>query len=289
MERKDSHLTLVNTAYGTIVIDPKRDQKMARLLSLGGYPNEELLDIVRALVPFGGIAVDAGAHIGTFAIAMSSFFRAVVAFEPVPATYTVLQKNVRAHENIEVRHKGLGSQTSHAHVQERNATNAGSQTLISGGDLPVVRLDDELSQADFIKIDVEGMELEMLEGASRLIQTSRPVVLFEVNLSQLRAHGASVSALQRFFSARGYRLLLPVFREHRALALVRSLTLLTICIAPRACLLRVESAPFDLFAVPEENQLPFPTVGFMRAIRHVVSCNLAIKVRRLGIFLRGTF
>lgn len=289
MESISRPIAIIETRYGTLAIDTERDQKMAHLLLCGGYPNQELIEIMRAFIPARGVIIDAGAHIGTFTIALTSSLNKVIAFEPAPATFALLERNLRSRVGVDVRNKGLGSQDDYAHVQERNASNAGAQTLLPGGTIPIVRLDDELVWADALKIDVEGMELEILEGASRLIQEARPVILFEVNLSQLRAHGASPSDIAHFFRIREYRLFLPIFGQRTILSEVHNLSLLTALVAPRAWLFRGESAPFDVFAIPRERSLPLPYTGFSKAIRQVVGHNLAIKAKRYMAFFRSIF
>lgn len=273
---------MIPTRYGVFAIDDVRDKKMARGLEDGAYPNERLLAVARAFVNKKSIVIDIGAHIGTFAIPIASIVGKVIAFEPSREAFALLSCNATENKAaLQLVNKALGSKMGSGTLIVRNASNAGANTLISGGDISVVTLDSEVTHADFIKMDVEGMELEVLRGGTELIKRARPVVLFEVNLSQLRAHGASPRVLEKFFTSRGYRLYVPLEGGNSALARVRSAALLTAFIAPRAWLFFSESAPFDLVAVPKERTFSLHSASFGTALAHALKNNLLVKMRRL--------
>lgn len=286
MEIKNGFQT-IHTRYGTFTIDPVSDKKIAKALASDHYPNESLLKIVRTFLNGESVAVDIGAHIGTFALPLAAVAGKVIAFEPSPEASAFLARNA-AENNVSLQliNKALGSKKGSGTIMMRNASNAGANTLVEGGDIPVTTLDDEIMHADFIKMDVEGMELDVLKGGARLIERARPVVLFEVNLSQLRAHNASPRALEQFFTERGYRLYFPLEERNGVLARVRSVTFLTALIAPRAWLFFVDSAPFDLIAVPQERSLPLLHTGFAAALGSALKHNLAVKMYRLRAWLR---
>src|SRR3989344_8344175 len=268
----------IETAQGTFFVDNERDTKMAKALESGIYPHERLFKLARTFVNKKSIVIDAGAHIGTFAIPIASKVGKVIAFEPSIEAFTLLSRNVQENRvSIRAVHKALGNKTGSGTLVVRNTSNAGANTLIEGGDIPITTLDSEVAHADLIKIDVEGMELDVLIGGSKLIERARPVVLFEVNVSQLRAHGTSPRELERFFTERTYRLYFLIEQTNK-LARVRSTTLLTALIAPRAWLLFDESAPFDLVAIPQERALPFPRASFIAALAHVLKNNLLVKI-----------
>lgn len=286
MEVEDT-LQTIRTDYGTFLIDGIRDKKMAQGLARTPYPNEHLLRIVRGFAGEMDTVLDIGAHIGTFALPVAARVKKVIAFEPAPEAFALLLRNAAENKALlQLVNKALGSEKGNGTLLTRNASNAGANTLVAGGDIPVATLDDEVMHADFIKMDVEGMELEVLKGGTRLFEHARPVVLFEVNLSQLRTHGASPRALERFFIKRKYRLYIALGGDTVVLARVRSATLLTALIAPRAWLFFSDSAPFDLIAISEEREVPFPCVGFSVAIYSALKNNLLVKLHRLRAWLR---
>lgn len=278
-------MSTIATRYGTFFIDGAQDKKMKDALEIGTYPNEVLLAIARAFVNKKSVVVDIGAHIGTFAIPIAAEVEKVIAFEPSSDAFALLSRNVEINNaSAQLLNVALGSEKGSGTLVVRNASNAGANTFVTGGSIPVTTLDDEVEHADFIKIDVEGMELEVLRGGARLIERARPVVLFEVNLSQLRSHGASPRALERFFKERGYLLYVPLEREDFSLACVWSATLLTALIAPRAWLFFGDSAPFDLVAIPSERSIPCIRADFRSAVGYAIGNNIVVKKRRLAAF-----
>src|SRR5213595_2897327 len=86
-------ITDIHTRYGTFAIDERSDRKMARVLRGTTYPNDELIAFARHFTGPESIALDIGAHIGTFAIPLSKFTLAVIAFEPVPQSFELLKRN----------------------------------------------------------------------------------------------------------------------------------------------------------------------------------------------------
>ena len=277
----------IETLHGPLWIDRAQDHKMASVLERGEYPNEDLLQLASAFVTKDSVVVDIGAHIGTFSVPIAERVKEVVAVEPSAHTHAILSQTVAERgASVRIVNKGLGAVAGSGSLVARSDTNAGANTLVPGGDIVVSTLDAELTKADFIKIDVEGMELQVLEGGRRVMAERRPVVFFEVNLSQLRAHGASPKKLQAFFVARGYRLYIPLPIFGTRLARVRSATLLTMFMAPRAWFTHCDSAPFDLLAVPQEYFLPLPKAGFWIALAYAFAQNMQAKFRRVRAFLR---
>jgi FkbM family methyltransferase len=285
---KHSRIDSIQTAYGVVAIDGYTDKKMAEALTRGAYPNEALIQLAKQFLTSDSIAVDVGAHIGTFALGLSTSSGKVIAFEPAPSTYELLVRNSTSNNaSIDARNKGLASAVGRASVKGRNADNAGAQTLVSGGDIVVSTLDEEIERADFIKIDVEGMEEEVLRGAERLIAVHRPVVQFEVNLSQLRAHHSSVRSLELFFTRRGYHLFFPIIKEDTVVSLsaVGRLGVLIALLAPRAWGMHTSSEPFDILAIPSEKNIPIKKTAFHSAIAWGIKKHIENKKARVQALL----
>jgi hypothetical protein len=90
-----------------------------------------------------------------------------------------------------------------------------------GHECRVERLDEVLKQmaierVDFIKMDVEGHELDVLEGCPVLLSSkSAPIIAFEVNQVCLRDRGLRADDLRGLLSAHGYELFCKVGRSGR--------------------------------------------------------------------------
>jgi len=148
----------------------------------------EMLADVRARLFFPTCAIDVGAHVGNHTLFFSLMLgMRTIAFEPNPATHALLEANVR--ENgvgavCKLRNAAIGSETGRVAVQSASENNTGMARVRpdAAGDVPLVRLDEELTdepRIDIIKIDVEGWELEVLRGAPRVIAVHRPVLYIE--------------------------------------------------------------------------------------------------------------
>jgi hypothetical protein len=101
-------------------------------------------------------------------------------------------------------------------------------------------------KVDFIKIDVEGYEPEVLEGAKQLINRHRPIIFFEVNLPELRKHGRqSLSRLEN--ALRGY----DFYYQGRKIS---KLWHIAIRLEPKFFLFNRGGIEFDILALPKTTQ-----------------------------------
>ncbi len=164
-------------------------------------PEKEAFCISR-LVRAGGTAVDIGANWGLYTYAMSRVCARVVAFEPNPDASAMIR--AASLPNVRLLDVALSSKNGMArlHMPIRNGVELASwgsllgdrmagETGIATLEVRVMRLDDlELKDVSFIKLDVEGHELDVLEGGRETIAESRPVCLVEASDETLPAVSA---------------------------------------------------------------------------------------------------
>jgi FkbM family methyltransferase len=168
----------------------------------------------------GDTVVDVGANIGWNAIRAARLAGAagrVVAVEPTPDTLEVLRRNVAASGlgNVEVAPVAAGRAAGTAEFFVRGGVSAVNSLYAQSRyarvtkvlRVPVVRL-DELVQgpAAVVKIDVEGAELDVLEGAPRLLDAPGVVLIAEWDPVLQAMAGYGGGALPRWLLARGWRL-----------------------------------------------------------------------------------
>ena len=149
------------------------------------------MEIMRAAYR-GGTFVDVGANVGNHSLYAATIIGApqVVAFEPNPEAYRVLRCNIalndlaRVIEHVPV---GLSDHDGHATVTTPNPDiNLGGTSLADdpSGTIELRRGDDLLSreqQIGFLKIDVEGLEMQVLAGLAATIERTRPPMMVEVD------------------------------------------------------------------------------------------------------------
>lgn len=133
--------------------------------------------------------VDAGASYGFLSVPFSFMFENVYSFEPNPEVFRCLEENVSEYKNVSVYPKALSSYGAIKDlVVTSNVSGAGGlRENFNGSDAVIhqvetITLDSlNLVDVDFIKIDVEGHELELIEGAAQTIQKYKPVIYCEVH------------------------------------------------------------------------------------------------------------
>lgn len=154
-----------------------------------------MLQAMRGMLNEGDLVLDIGANIGnhTFYLAAVVGCR-VVAFEPNSILASPLQASIALNGlegRVSLRRKGVGSAEAKAVFEESKPDNLGAQslTLFEGAEpsdddasaMDVVPLDSMKFEQPVraIKIDVEGMELDVLKGAQRLIEKDLPSLFIE--------------------------------------------------------------------------------------------------------------
>ncbi|SPF80671.1 FkbM family methyltransferase [Pseudoprimorskyibacter insulae] len=163
------------------------------------------LELLRKYVPVGGTFIDIGANVGNHSLYAAKFLNAacVVPFEPNPLAYRLLMANMVLNgldQTVRFDHLGWGLSDAPGDgfgVEDR-ATNLGAARLLAGtGDIPVTTGDLALADLtpDFIKIDVEGMEIGVLEGLRATLQRCQPHMLVEVDQENYDAFDAFMASV----------------------------------------------------------------------------------------------
>jgi FkbM family methyltransferase len=189
----------------------------------GGFELAERAFVSRFLRP-GMTVLDIGAHHGLYTLLASKAVGPsgqVIAFEPSPRERKALRLNVRLNrcKNVLIQELALGNEEGETslHVVDHLETGCnslrppalpGSISLVS---VRVMSLDQwlaahDLQSVDFIKLDVEGGELSVLQGAQRLLERRpRPVMLAEVQDIRTKPWGYRGRDIIDFLSGRGYK------------------------------------------------------------------------------------
>jgi len=116
---------------------------------------------------------DVGANIGQSIDEYVRYFRDAVihSYEPVPSTFRMLQDRYGRHPRVHLHQVALGSSSGTAKMRVDNGTSDGFR-IDDGGteEVPMARIDDlGVGHINFLKIDTEGYDLEVVRGASGMI------------------------------------------------------------------------------------------------------------------------
>lgn len=161
----------------------------------------------------GGVALDIGANVGIYTYALHKQGMEVHAFEPQPTCANVIAAWAEGKERVFVHNAGVGSSESnlvlHIPLVRGKPIPTRASFLSTGQEeqqlnVPVVKIDSiPFEVVSFIKIDVEGHEMEVLRGASRTLETFKPKLLVEIDRS--RHNKDSFAGIISFLRHKGYR------------------------------------------------------------------------------------
>jgi FkbM family methyltransferase len=176
-------------------VDNPNDQLQAQHI-LGNFYKIEQLLTHKNLIFHGSTVLDLGANVGNHTIFYGLFTTAslIYAFEPNPPAFNLLEKSVDINslrKKIDLSYLGfaVGAAAGTAYVAGSPENNLGGTYLSpvryfdDAAEFRCVSL-DELSfsgRISFMKIDVEGWELAVLDGAASLIKEHRPSIAVEIN------------------------------------------------------------------------------------------------------------
>ena len=157
----------------------------------------------------GDLFVDIGANIGNHSIFMAAISNCdVVSIEPNKHLATAFSETIKLNnfsKKIDLIEKGIGQNAGHAAFQKEIPNNLGAQKLgktnSSNGDIELTTLDDLNfdNSLKLLKIDVEGMEMEVLRGGEKTIEKDLPIIYIEGKTKE------ELMSIKNFLAPFGYR------------------------------------------------------------------------------------
>ena len=152
------------------------------------FYEHELLDWLLVVSIQKGSFIDVGANIGNHTLFFSKIMeRKCYSFEPNSTAYNILEENIKINKletKVNSFKVALGSTIGKASIVNMSDNNLGATTLAyqHDGDIDVKTLDLLIPKNEpiaLLKIDVEGFEFDVLEGAKKTIQKNTPMLLIE--------------------------------------------------------------------------------------------------------------
>lgn len=160
-----------------------------------------------------GLAIDGGANVGLWSLALAEHFEQVMAFEPVDFSYRALRERTEHKHTIYPIRAALFDrrcQVTMRHPKKRQASTAYYATPAEAGDVDTVdavyldMMDLRGLELGLIKLDLEGAELRALEGAQRTLEQHHPVIIVECVDKQMERYGDTGMDLHAWLLARAY-------------------------------------------------------------------------------------
>ncbi|MEM2613990.1 MAG: FkbM family methyltransferase [Nitrososphaerota archaeon] len=164
-------------------------------------------DYEKIVKPMGKVVVDVGAHIGLFTLRVITTYRSnlVIAIEPNPKNLNLLYANILLNgvkDRVRVIKACAGRSKGKKRLFLHEESGRSSILPLSSNYITVdeVRLDEELNgiKIDFVKIDVDGGELEVIDGLRNKIKEDRPILVIEVSKQNL-------ASILDYFERLGYK------------------------------------------------------------------------------------
>jgi FkbM family methyltransferase len=178
--------------------------------------------LLRGLELEGGTVFDVGAFHGVTTL----FFAGkvgpggqVIAFEPHPANHDWLLTNLQLNDltNVDARNAAVGAREGELVLWGNEGRASGSESIaeVGGGEderitVPLHSIDAQteagLPDPDFVKIDVEGLELDVLEGMAATIERSHPRLFVEMHGADEAAKRSNAERVVALLVGHGYEL-----------------------------------------------------------------------------------
>jgi FkbM family methyltransferase len=189
--QKTGQLRRVRTRHGEFLTLASDSGGIGALLAYYGEYAQQEISLLEALTKPGDTVIDVGANIGTHTIPLArhaSPAGRLIAFEAQPVIAMLLEANLALNDIgwVEVRVAAAGALAGHLPLPAvdytRDGQNFGGVSLIGAQTealAPMQRLDDLAANPSLIKVDVEGMELDVLKGGTGVITDLRPVLYVE--------------------------------------------------------------------------------------------------------------
>ena len=164
------------------------DLYIGKSLEMYGEYGQPEIDLLLQLINENSIVYDIGANIGYHTLAFSTKAKHVLSFEPNPQNFALLTKNVEGLKNVYGLQAAVGEKSGRLRCSDFDPSvegNFGHVVVREEGeiDVPVISLDEykDLPVPDLIKIDVEGMEYQVLMGMKSIITRRKPAIYYEAH------------------------------------------------------------------------------------------------------------
>ncbi len=235
---KPKHSLIIKTIYGfRLKIDPAKDNGVENSIYIKGTYEKGTLDIIGKILKKGDVFIDIGANIGLMSI-FSSYKVGengqVISFEPNPETRKILEENIvlNSINNIKIEPYALSNTKRESKIYDNFDVNRGASSLIKPStvtqsydviEIPFSEYFGNDSKIDLIKIDVEGYELKVLEGAKEFLINCKnpPILIIEFSLLRENSFGNELFLLATFIkNINGYRLFKSMLGKERISKLV---------------------------------------------------------------------
>ena len=174
------------------------------------------VEFMKEFLEAGDVCLDVGANLGYLTRLMAKMagrHGAVHAYEPNPAAFRLLQANTHDLPQTTLHPLAVGDREGRATFSiTTNGTTSSIGTQVAAKQTIEVQLNTldnlagHLQRIDFVKIDVEGFEFNVMRGGMSLIKNHMPLIYFEFLDDQANARKVSIREYESLLTPLGYQL-----------------------------------------------------------------------------------
>jgi len=160
--------------------------------------------------------VDVGGNVGRWSIDFAKHFAQVSAFEPAPYHIDCFEKNCASYGNIHLYPYGLSNANKKGNLEVAVEQHLGSTRVIPNddGNIDLKTLDEHgFDNVDVLKVDVEGLEIDVLQGAEQTIAKCKPIIVIERCVFNSERFGLDKMASHNELDRQGYKRLFKITRD----------------------------------------------------------------------------
>jgi len=155
--------------------------------------------------------VDVGAWCGTWSLAMQKYSKEIKCFEPNKTHFECLHRNLAPFNHVKLYNKAIGNEIGFIKLSD-DVASQNTRVLMEKGDVAIDTIDSmDLKNIDLLKIDVEGLEMEVLKGAEKTLETIQ-YIMIELNNNSKR-YGSSNLEIEKHLKNLGFRILLKTWPD----------------------------------------------------------------------------
>ncbi len=212
---------LISNYCGNLNFHVNTTYPMESSVWLAGVYDVVTTNLLKEVIHEGDVFLDIGANCGVLTLVAASLIGKgrIYAFEPGPAIRSRLQNNIEANpqlkEIVTVVPYGIGLKRSQGFYYEDTAYRGNGHLLAEQGiSVDILSLDEwvsleKLDKIDVIKIDVEGMEYDVLLGAKAVLEAYHPILYFETLQLFFETTSHTIKTIYEFLASLGYRIVSP--------------------------------------------------------------------------------
>jgi FkbM family methyltransferase len=220
LEIENRNLAVLNGDYFTIVLEKEKSYE------------KHFTSFANLVINEGDVVMDFGANLGYHTITMASFIGnkgKIYSFEPQRIIFQQLNCNVFLNglDNVYTYNLAIGESESEVFIDSpdfhnimpmyTNIGNTSINTNKMGTMVKQISLDSlNLSQVNFIKMDVQGSELNILKGGKNTILKYKPFIFIEIEERQLKLFNVTSEELINYTKQLGYEMYRIFYTESNA-------------------------------------------------------------------------